>query len=65
MDKKSNENKVFKMFSRKAKEYTENKEIEANIYIFYELFRLTLVRISQLGGVNPQIFQRIVLPCFF
>ncbi len=40
MDKKSNENKVFKMFSRKAKEPTENKGIKANIDIFYELFRL-------------------------
>ena len=40
MDKKSNENKVFKMFSRKAREHTENKEIKANIDIFYELFRL-------------------------
>ncbi len=40
MDKKSNENKVFKMFSRKAKEYTENTAIKVNIDIFYELFRL-------------------------
>ncbi len=40
MNKKSNENKVFKMFSRKAKEHTENKEIKVNIDIFYELSRL-------------------------
>ena len=40
MDKKSNENKVLKMFSRKAKEHTEIIEIKANIDIFYELFRL-------------------------
>jgi hypothetical protein len=42
MDKKSNENKVFKMFSRKAKEYTENTAIKVNIDIFYELFRLAI-----------------------
>jgi len=40
MDKKSNENKIFKMFSQKAKEHTESKEIKANIDIFYELFWL-------------------------
>jgi len=40
VDKKSNDNKVFKLFSRKAKEYTENTEIKVNIDIFYELFRL-------------------------
>jgi len=40
MDKKSNANKVFKMFSRKTKEHTENKKIKANIDIFYELSRL-------------------------
>ena len=40
MDKKSNENKVLKMFSLKAKEHTENKKIEENIDIFYELIRL-------------------------
>jgi hypothetical protein len=40
MDKKSNKNKVFKMFSRKAMEHTENIEIKTNIDIFYELFRL-------------------------
>jgi len=40
MDKKSNENKVFKMLSRKAKKHTEHTEIKANIDIFYELFRL-------------------------
>ncbi len=28
------------MFSQKAKEHTENKEIKANLNIFYELFRL-------------------------
>ncbi len=39
MDKKSNENKVFKLFSRKAKEHTKNGEIKVNIDIFYELFR--------------------------
>ena len=40
MDKKSNEKKVFKLFSRKAKEHTENTEIKVNIDIFYELFRV-------------------------
>ena len=39
-EKKSNANKVFKLFSRKAKEHTENTEIKVNIDIFYELFRL-------------------------
>ncbi len=38
MDKKSNENKVFKLFSRIAKVHTENTEIKVNIDIFYELF---------------------------
>ncbi len=42
LDKKSNENKVFKMFSLKAKDHIENIEIKANIDIFYELFRLGL-----------------------
>jgi hypothetical protein len=41
VNKKSNDNKVFKVFSRKAKEHTENTEIKVNIDIFYELFRLT------------------------
>jgi hypothetical protein len=50
MDKKSNENKVFKMFSRKAKEYTENTAIKVNIDIFYELFRL--VEIMRILGVK-------------
>ena len=40
MDKKYNENKVFKMFSWKAKEHTDNTEIKVNIDIFYELIRL-------------------------
>ncbi len=40
IDKKSNKNKVFKMFFRKVKGHTENKEIKVNIDIFYELFRL-------------------------
>jgi len=40
IDKKSNKNKVFKLFSRKFKEHTENTEIKVNIDIFYELFRL-------------------------
>ncbi len=35
------------MFSRKAKEHTENKEIKANIDIFYELFRLILSRYAK------------------
>jgi len=39
VDKKSNKNKVFKMFFRKVKKYTENTEIKVNIDIFYELFR--------------------------
>jgi len=39
VDKKSNDNKVFKLLSRKAKEHTENTEIKVNIDIFYELFR--------------------------
>ena len=40
MDKKSNDNKVFNMFLRKARKHTENIEIKANIDIFYELFRI-------------------------
>ena len=40
MKKKSNENKVFKLFYRKAKEHTENTEIKGDLDIFYELFRL-------------------------
>ena len=40
MDKKSNGNKVFNMFLRKAKEHRENIEIKANIDIFHELFRI-------------------------
>ena len=36
MDKKSNKNKIFKLFSQKAKEQTENTEIKININIFYE-----------------------------
>jgi len=36
MDKKSNDNKIFKLFSQKANEYTENTEIKININIFYE-----------------------------
>ena len=39
-EKKSNANKVFKLFSRKEKEHTENTEIKGNIDIFHELFRL-------------------------
>ncbi len=38
MDKKSSDNKVFKLFSRKTKEHRENTEIKVNIDIFYELF---------------------------
>jgi len=34
MDKKSNENKIFKLFFRRAKEHTENTEIKVNIDIF-------------------------------
>ena len=30
-EKKSNANKVFKLFSRKEKEHTENTEIKGNI----------------------------------
>jgi len=40
IDKKSNKNKVVKIFFRKVKEHTENTEIKVNIDIFYELFRL-------------------------
>ena len=40
MNKKSNENNVFKMFSRKVKKHAENTEIKLNIDIFYELFML-------------------------
>ncbi len=36
MDKKSNENKVFKMFFQKFKDHTENTKIIVNINIFYE-----------------------------
>jgi len=36
IDKKSNKYKVIKMYSRKAKEDTENKETKINIDIFYE-----------------------------
>jgi len=36
IDKKSNENKFFKLFSPKAKELTENPENKINIDIFYE-----------------------------
>jgi len=36
MDKKSNENKIFKLFSQKAKEHKDNTEINVNIDIFYE-----------------------------
>ena len=43
IDKKSINNKVFKMFFRKVKELTENTEIKMNIDIFYELFRLILI----------------------
>ena len=43
-DKKSNRNKVFKLFFRKVKEHIENTEIKANIDIFYELFRLILIQ---------------------
>jgi len=39
VDKKSNDNKFFKLFSRKAKEHNENTGIKVNIDIFYELFR--------------------------
>ena len=42
-EKKSNANKVFKLFSRKAKEHTENTEIKGDVDIFYELFRLNAV----------------------
>jgi len=34
MDKKSNENKVLKMFFRKAKEYTENTGIKETSTFF-------------------------------
>ena len=40
MNRKSTKIKIFKLFSRKAKEHTENTEIKVNIDIFYELFRL-------------------------
>ncbi len=42
MDKKSNKKRVFKMFFRYDKKHTENTEIEVNIDIFYELFRLAI-----------------------
>jgi len=37
IDKKSNGNKIFKLFSRKSKEKSETIEINLNIDIFYEL----------------------------
>jgi hypothetical protein len=44
IDKKSNKNKVFKMFFRKVREHTENTKVKVNIDIFYELFRLNIKR---------------------
>ena len=40
----SNKNKVFNLFSSKAKEQTENTEIKISIDIFYELFRLIMTQ---------------------